>query len=372
MTEHVNRIFEYSPIASLLSALERYERHVSAIAMIAGFAFDNYYFGRIDHPVTQFVLFAYVSVAIGSILFLHYGESHAEPDGTLRKTHALPVAATQFAFGGLWSAFLIFYGRSAVIAASWPFLIVLAAILVGNEIFRKYHARLAFTCTLLCFALFSYAIFAVPVFTGTMGPQVFLLSGILATASFGLVLLALWRIGPQRIKAAWRGIGLGAVGVLAAINLFYFANILPPLPLALANAGIFHSVTKEGGIYRALAEQRGWIAVANADPVMHVGPGEPLYLYSAVFAPIALRTRIVHIWQRYDETAKHWRIESIVPYLITGGRDGGYRGYSIKSSPKTGQWRVDIATTDGLLIGRVEFSVAAASGAVPNVVRILN
>ena len=370
MIERVNQVLEYSPVVSLVSALKRYERHLSAIAMIAGFGFDNYYFGRIDHPATQFVLFAYVSAAIVSIVFLHVIESEPSRDDTLKKIHSLPVAASQFAFGGLWSAFLIFYGRSAVIAASWPFLIVLAAILVGNEVFRKYRVRLAFTCTLLCFALFSYMIFAIPVFTGRMGPHIFLLSGILAIAAFGLVLLALWRIGPRRIKAAWRGIGLGAAGVVACINLFYFTNILPPLPLALANAGIFHSVTKDGDIYRAVAEPRSWMGVASS-PVMHVGPGESLSFYSAVFAPIELRTEILHIWQRYDQPAKVWRVESVVSYPITGGRDGGYRGYSIKSSPSTGQWRVDVATPDGLLIGRVEFSVANASGVVPNVVQIL-
>jgi DUF2914 family protein len=371
MIETVNRLFGEAPLAPLASGLRRYERHLSAMSMISGFGFDNYYFGRIDHPATQLVLFAYVSVAVASILFLHFIESRTEPDDRLKKIRWLPVAATQFAFGGLWSAFLIFYGRSAVIAASWPFLIVLAAILVGSELFRKYRLRLAFTCTLLCFALFSYMIFAVPVFTGRMGPGVFLLSGILAIVAFSIFLHMLWRIGPARIKASWRGIAFGAFGVIAGINGFYFANILPPLPLALANAGVFHSVTKDGDIYRAVAEPRSWIGAVNPYPVMHVAAGESLSLYSAVFAPIELHTKIVHIWQRYDQAAKMWRVRSIVSYPITGGRDGGYRGYSIKSTPANGEWRVDIATPDGLLIGRVEFSVVSASGAVPSVVRIL-
>ena len=42
---------------------------------------------------------------------------------------------------------------------------------------------------------------------------------------------------------------------------------------------------------------------------------------SAVFAPIQLRTRIMHIWQRYDEAAKSWRTQAVVAYPITGGRD---------------------------------------------------
>ena len=113
------------------------------------------------------------------------------------------------------------------------------------------------------------------------------------------------------------------------------------------------------------------LAAAGAAPILHVGPAEPLSVYSAVFAPIQLRTNIVHIWRRYDEAAGRWQTEAVVSFPITGGRDGGYRGYSIKSSPRAGRWRVDIATADGRLVGRVPFSVAPGSGATANVLRVL-
>ena len=354
----------------LHSLIMRYERHLSAASMVTGFAFDNYYFGRVDHPATQIVLFLYLVFATGSIMALHFIESHPEPQGKLGKVHPLLVAATQFALGGLWSAFLIFYGRSAVITESWPFLIVLGAMLVGNEMFQKYRARLAFTCTLLFFALFSYAIFVVPVFTGSMGRQTFLLSGIIALAAFAVVLVALSAIGLERMRGAWRGIALGAAGVFASLNLFYFANILPPLPLALANAGIFHSVTKDGDIYRGEAEPQTWYGAPGSAPVLHVGPGEPISFYSAVFAPIQLRTNIVHVWRHYDDSAG-WKTEATVTFPITGGRDRGYRGYSMKAAPRAGRWRVDIETSDGLLIGRVPFAVASGSGGAANIVQIL-
>ena len=43
----------------------------------------------------------------------------------------------------------------------------------------------------------------------------------------------------------------------------------------------------------------------------------------------------------------------ICPCRQVGGRDGGYRGYTTKSTPAAGRWRVNIETSDGLLIGRV-------------------
>lgn len=358
-------------IASPLAAVKKYERRISAASMAGGFAFDNYYFGRVDHPATQIVLALYIVTTIGALLALHYTQSHAERGGLLRKARTPLIGVTQFALGGLWSAFLILYGRSAVLMASWPFLIVLAAMLIGNEMFRHYQSRLAFTCTLLFLALLSYAVFVVPVFTLTMGKWTFLLSCLLATLAFAAVLWALDKIGRERIRASRRGIALGAAGVLTGLNLFYFLNILPPLPLALSNSGIFHSVAKVGNVYRATAEERDWWAAFGFAPTLHIAPGQPLSLYSAVFAPIALKTNIIHIWQRYDETQKRWRTESTVNFPITGGREGGYRLYSIKSKPQAGKWRVAIETPEGLLIGRVAFSVAEGADAAARFLQVL-
>ncbi len=359
-------------MAWLVSRFKKYERFMSALAMIAGFTFDNYFFQRIDHFATQLVLLAYLTFATSAIVLLHYIDSCSEPAKALRKLHSFLVMATQFAFGGLWSAFLIFYGRSAVLAASWPFLLILSAMLVGNEVFRDYRDRLAFTCTLLFFALFSYMIFVVPIVTGTMGRRIFLLSGVPALLLFSAVVFVLWCVGPERIRQGWRAIVLGALGVYACINVFYFTSILPPLPLALTQAGVFYSVAKDGDLYRAVGGQQGWYGTTGARPVLRVAPDEGLSVYSAVFAPIQLRTEIVHIWQRYDDAARSWHQESVVKFPITGGREGGYRGYSVKSNPRAGQWRVDIETTEGRLIGRVVFAVAAGANAAARRAEVLH
>ena len=384
-------------MSKIFATLKKYERHISAVSLIAGFAFDNYFFGRVDHPRTQLVLFAYICLAIGSIVFMHFIESHADSEdlkkirpGTigasvfthfdesdadsvgLKKIRPLVIGATQFALGALMSAFLVFYGRSAVFTVSWPFLIVLGVIFIGNEVFKRYHDRLVFTCTLLFFVLFSYTIFVVPIVTGVMGKRMFLLSGAIAIAAFALVVVALSVVGPRRMKQSWKGIAAGAAAVLVILNVSYFTNILPPLPLALTNAGVFHSVTRDGAVYRAVGESRNWIAVPWLEPTLHINRGESLSVYSAVFAPIQLQTKILHVWQLYDDAAKAWKTQAVVSYRITGGRDGGYRGYSTKSAPAKGHWRVNIQTADGRLIGRVAFSVVPVSSTVTRVAQVLN
>ena len=361
----------FEQMNSWISTLKPYERRLSAASMVGGFAFDNFAFGRVDHPATQIVLAAYVLVSGGTIAFLHALESHADWRPAAVRWQAILSAVTQFALGGLWSAFLVFYSRSAVVSASWPFLLVLAGVLIGNEVFRAYHSRLVFTAILFFFALFSYAIFALPVFTRTIGTGTFLLSGALAVGGFVLFLFVLDTLGATRFREALRNIALGAGAVFLGLNVFYFTSLLPPLPLALSDAGIYHSVKRTGATYTVLAEKQPWYVSLGIPAEMHVAPGEPLALYSAVFAPIALKTKIAHRWQRYDAPSNRWITESTVPIAITGGRGDGYRAYTFKSNPKPGNWRVDIDTSDGRLIGRVQFLVQAAAQPVPTVTKIL-
>ena len=237
----------------------RYERHISAAAMVLGFAADNFTFGRVDHPGPHIVFVAYLALAAISVAAAHALQARAER--LLRDGPALPPdadaptavpppsrlrvwmpAVTQFALGGLWSGFLVFYWRSAAIAAAWPFLLLLLAFLVGNEIFRKYHARLVFATLLFFFALYSYAIFVVPVFTGTMGVGMFVLSGAIAIAVFLVYLGVLNLLGRSRYRQSRLKILGGAAAISAIMNLFYFTGVLPPLPLALSDVGIYQSI----------------------------------------------------------------------------------------------------------------------------------
>ena len=398
----------YNTAHGILSA---YERHLSATAMLAGFGLDSYTFGRIDRPAANIVFCAYLVVAALAIILAHNLQQRTDrrtariqklaairasmrgaldrggaampslatvetlppaPKNKLDKLLEYLPVATQFALGGLWSGFLVFYGRSAALAASWPFVLLLALFLVGNEVFRHYRSRLVFTSLLFFFALYSYAIFVVPVFTKTIGQLTFIGSGVLAILAFYFFLQLLAIAGRERYRQSrWKIIG-GVIAILAVMNMFYFARILPPLPLAAADTGIYYGIQHKGNTYTVSGEPQSWYVRAGfASPVMHLTPGQPLYLYAAVFAPIKLATRISHVWQWYDSTHKRWVTQSIVSFGINGGREGGYRAYSIKTKPKPGDWRVNVNTIDGRLIARVKFLVQQVAVPVPTVQQTL-
>ncbi len=347
--------------------VEKYERHLSAAAMVAGFIIDNLAFERPDVPLTQGVLLTYLVVGSTSVAWLHFLEHHGRSGKLAKRMRTILPIATQFMLGGAWSAYLIFYGRSAVIGASWPFLLILAAIFLGNEIFKKYHERLAFTAILLFFALYSYLIFTLPVIEHAISDRIFLESGGIALAIFEVYLLLLRFLGPARFKRSRPAILTGVIAVFGIINFFYFTNILPPLPLALRDIGVFHSVAKADHGYAVVGESAPWYAAFGLPATEHIAAGGSLSVYSSVFAPTALTTTVAHRWEYYDPNARAWVTEAVVAYPITGGVNTGYRGYSTKGSVTPGLWRVDVETARGALIGRVNF-VVQATGAPSSLV----
>jgi hypothetical protein len=370
---------------SLIAPIKRYERHLSAAGMVLGFAIDNFTFGRIDRPRAHLIFACYLLLAAVTITISHALQARAdrvqarklatarprgfkdEDNDTELEASDVPAgrwrtwlpAMTQFALGGLWSGFLVFYSRGASLGASWLFLATLAGFLIGNEVFRKYHSRLVFASLLFFFAIYSYAVFSLPVLTRTIGRYTFVASGGLAILVFAIFLQLLAKVGLERYRQSRLRIGAGALLIAAAMNAFYFTGVLPPLPLSLLRAGIYHSVTHT-------ADGEPWYTeYAIAAPTVHVAPGETLSFYSAVFAPIRLSTHISHAWQRYDAKRRRWVTKSTVTFAITGGRDGGYRAYTVKSHPQAGDWRVDIRSEDGRLVGRIRFAVAEVAS-VPN------
>lgn len=350
----------------LFTWIQKYERHLSALAMLAGFVADNLLFGRVDLLQTQAVFAAYAAVCFVCIPLLHWLESRPGGSHAFPRIHAILTLAIQFALGGFWSGFVIFYGRSADLGASWPFLLLLFLILLASEYFHRYHARLVFTSILFFFALYSYAIFAVPIATGTIGMPTFLLSGVVAIALFAFFTVLLRVIARERFYAdIWR-IRAGAVVVLLFMNLFYFTNILPPLPLSAKAAGIYHSIVRVPGAYLARAESEPWtVRYLGFAPTYHLPLGESLYAYSSVFAPTTFTATIVHRWQWYDDTNKKWVTRAAIAYPIVGGRDGGYRGYSSALITVAGEWRVNIETADGRLIARLPFTAVRAASPAP-------
>ena len=363
------RVFDPRTLDPAVGWVRAHERHLSALFMAGGFIFDSWAFGRIDHPATQAVFIVYLLVAGIAIAAQHGLESRPEDRRPSPRVRNILMFVTQFALGALLSGFCVFYIRSASLVSSWPFLIFMAAIFIGQEAFRHYHSRLVFVVLLLFLSVYSYAIMLVPMLIGSIGQIPFLLSGALALGIFFLYMRALAGLGHDRYRGARLQIAAGVAVIAVLINAFYFLKVFPPLPLVLTDTGVYHSVRRVGGDYQARAEEEpaAWRALFGTNPILHIQPRARLYVYSAVFAPRGLRTRIIHEWQRADGEGA-WTTQQRVPVAIAGGREDGFRFYTFKTAPAPGQWRVNILSDDGRSIGRLRFAVETQ--AVPPATRL--
>ncbi len=345
-------------LRKLLAWAQRNERHLGGIVFVAGFITDIVTFVFLDISLVNLVFAAYLAIAASAVFLGHALASTAPArPSVLRRTLlvVLPLLA-QYLIGNLLSGFLIFYTKSAVLLASWPFLLLLALVFIGNEWFRRYKDRIAFISVLLYFTAYAYAIFALPLLLRSLGPVVFLGSTALALAAFGIYLALLWRVGSARLLPSLRPMLAGVACVTTLVVGAYFTGAIPPIPLTLKDEGVAHSIRREAGDYvLAVEPERPWF-----DPrpsVVHAVPGAPVYAYSAVFAPIRFSASVVHEWQYKDAESGKWVTRSRVPFAIAGGREEGYRGYSQIANPTPGAWRVLVKTPSNQVIGQIRFDV---------------
>lgn len=343
------------------SFFKQYERYLSGGAFIAGFIGDSLILPRIDFWGVYAILAVYLFFVMTAIaLTLAFEASHPIKKYLTTIAPALPVV-TQFFFGSLMSAIFVYYSRSATIIESGPFMFLLLVIFAGNEIFRGQLQRLEFQVSLLFFVMYMGMTFAVPVFFGAIGPQMFLLSGVVAVFIIVLYILFLRVFSSKTVARAKWFFVFCIGGILAVMNVLYFSHLIPPIPLSLRVAGIYHSIEKKNTTYIAMEEPMSVTErLIHSYPVVHI-TREPLYFFSAVFAPTTLETTIVHVWQFYDDDTKTWETKLRSAFPIAGGRDGGYRGYTIKNNVIPGHWRVRVETERGELLGSSTFVAVLAT-----------
>jgi hypothetical protein len=358
----MRNLCQYLSVKQIRQLHERYETHFSALALTAGFIFDSLTLRRIDLWAENAAILVFLFIAGLAIVLMHYVNT-----GWLREISVfgyqpfaqagwwLPLVM-QFAFGGLFSMFLVFYGRSGAIVANWPFFLLLVGLLVGNEVVRRYYRQLFFNTIVFYIAIFAYSVFAVPLIVGLVTWWVYIISSIVSLVLITLFIKLLEHISPVHIQDRKRGWIIAVGGIFMLMNLLYFLHVLPPIPLSLQQAEIAHSVQRlPNGNYQLIQQQQPWHQPVISDTTIHRSPGQPVYFFSSVFAPTDLTTEVTHRWQYRNQDV--WITASEVTFPVVGGRDEGYRGYSQKQNVFPGKWRVIVAIEDGRILGRKNFDI---------------
>ena len=337
--------------------------------LVFGFVLDYVTFKNIRASTALAVLCVHLTFAGASIAFIQFYDEK-QIFGQLRFVRLFAPLVAQFTFGALLGGTFIFYWFSASLAASWPFILLLVALIVSNEVLRTHVSKMLVQLGVYYFVVFSFFSIALPYALNNLGPRIFLLAGAASLVFMALYLGAL-SLARGPVYRARIVIARIALGIFVAMNALYFANIIPPVPLSLRELGVYHAVSREGNSYVLLREPAGWLSRVVARQTIHLAPKEGVYIYSAIFAPADLRTDVFHRWQMYDENLGKWFNKDRLLFRMEGGRKEGFRGYSMKQHVDPGLWRVWVETAQGQVLGRVQFQVERSSGdvAVEEVVR---
>ena len=352
-------MFSFEPIRNFYG---RFERPISSLSLIAGFVFDAITLKRVDMFWENFWIIAHLVIVGTFITLIHLREVEAGGERNPHKAHFWYVNILQFFFGGILSTYLVFYFRSADILVTWPFIAVLLLAFIGNESLKRHYIRLSFQISLFFLSIYSFEIFLVPVLTHQIGSKIFLFSGITSLVFISIFLAILFFFIKDKFKESKKLIAVLILGIFLLVNLLYFTNLIPPIPLSLKDAGIYHSIEKDSNNnYNVSYEDYGWKGYFTLYPNFTEVPGDPIYAFSAIFSQQNLNLTIVHEWQYYDATQEKWTTESVVNLPVTGGRDGGFRTYSENSNLAVGKWRVNIKTVEGQTIGTLRFNIVLSA-----------
>lgn len=343
--------------APLRGAFSRLAHSISSISLIGGFVFDAVTLKRVDTFWENFWVVVHLAAVAVCILLVNRAFIRSAELNQPVKPHFWLISALQFLFGGLLSTFLVFYFRSGSLRASWPFFLILAVAFVANEKLKQGYSRLNFQLSFFFLSLFCFTIFILPVVLHAIGPLMFLLSGAVSLGLLYLFVRFLRSFAGDSLVTGRAGLIASIAAIFITINVLYFLNLIPPLPLSLQDASVHHAITRNAdGTYAAQSEDPGLVRFFRLTEVFHATPGAPVYAYSAVFSPTSLNTQIVHEWQFY-ERKRGWTTMSRVELPVRGGRGGGYRTYSVKTGITPGAWRVNVETPTGALLGRFRFNV---------------
>ncbi|HCC55467.1 MAG TPA: DUF2914 domain-containing protein [Desulfobulbaceae bacterium] len=336
--------------------------YLPAIAFFAGFLWDALTIGISVGSLDLWMLSGYLAGAAGILWWL--GHRHhalaAIVDEDVALTAARPASfwsicwerapflLLQFLFGGIFSALFILYFKSSSHLSAVLWSLSLGGLLIANEfIDDKYHR---FTLTWALFGLCAMLLFnfLLPYMVGSISAVWFYLSTLAGTV------FTLW----LRKKTPGCPGRVAPILVIAALlAVAYPLDLIPPVPLVKRDIKVGRNFEHTANEFRLTLEKAPWwVFWREFSDEVHVAAGERLYCVSAVFAPRGLNTRLYHRWEHYD-VKRGWLTISRIGFGLSGGRSGGFRGYTYRQNMGAGQWRVKVETENGRTVATHTFNV---------------
>lgn len=341
-----------------LSLLTQHSAHATTVIFVLGFLFDMVILPDIDHAMTRYLGGFYLCLIAFLIFFREWLVSRNTASSFEQKLYSLTTFGVSYFSGSALSFVCIYAIRSATFSVSWPLFLLLFLCILANELVSTHTFRFTLDIGVLIIAASFYVIFNIPVLLKVQNDTIFMLS-VLVSAIIALLYAYLLRFSSESAENEAPRVYALAVGIPFFIGMLYFLNVLPAVPLSLANEGVYHSIFRnEAGDYVAEEEKDTRMFLSIRQPLYHISSTNTgVYFFSAIDAPLQLSAPISHVWEYYNEGTKKWEVSSVISFTLEGGRENGYRAYSYKENATEGLWRVTVKVDAKRIVGRMKFYV---------------
>jgi hypothetical protein len=343
-------------------------KHFYSYLILVGFVIDSLTLPSPDRAISWIIGLVYFLIIGLSILlrdFLVFRVTAEWKNKYISYTNIL----VSFFMGSFLSFVFIYYFRSSDILTALPVLILLASVVAANELYNSIKWRSLFDTLVYVFTSIFYFIFLIPIFVGTVSDRAFVISMLVSLLYFTSFFLLLSYLCLRKITFKKREVFFSLI-IFVIVIMLYFAKILPAVPLSLKTSGIYLNVTRAGSQYELTEEKRN-IFETIFTREYKFRAGDTIYYFSSVHAPTSITTRIYHKWEFFDVNSNRWINQGEIEFDISGGRENGYRGYSSKSSLRSGKWRVSVLNADRRVIGKYTFNLKLSNDVIDTKVKEL-
>ena len=357
------------------------EKFFPAFAFLGGFSWDSMTIGSKVYGVDLVILSFYYVLALVSIFFIatrmsidpkpvEFSENASEGGSCdeVRQNFFSTVRGfewpaswinrmtwvVQFCFGNLYSALVICYFKSSGSIASFVIVLILAALLVGNEFLKEKYENFGVCLAFFCLLGTMFFNFMIPHLVHGMGTFWFFFSTLLSVA----ICYLLWTKSKRKFSNNRRFL-VAPMAISLVLSIAYLGNWIPPVPLVLKQQIVCKNFDRES--YSCDVDKLDfWQRIGFKGATIHKDEGDEIYFMSSVYGPAELKAPIEFRWYYMEPPKNKFKLTDKITssrMVIRGGRDLGYRSYSRKKNIPAGTYRVETAYKDGAVIGSETFRV---------------
>ncbi len=348
-------------VLTLKTFLAKHKEYAPVLFFMGGFVWDSLTLGRIDGWYSNTILCAYLILLTVSLYIFNLADDGHWENTFLEPYQEYAPYAIQFLLGGLCSAYVIFFFQSVSLTKTIVFFGILVLLLFGNELLKNRISNKYLQFGSYYFVNFTFFTFFLPILFGFMNTFLFIISGLISLATTLYLIQYICSRSPSTRKDVDKKRLFSLIlSIYLFINGCYYFNLIPPVPMSLQDGMVAYEVKKEGDTFLVTYEQSGYYTFWKSfNNTFHYSGSDTVFVYTSIFAPSDLKKSVLHQWQWYDSETESWNTTDYISYEVTGGREGGYRGFTYKENIWPGEWKVDVETDNGLVLGVIKFDIVS-------------